>query len=159
MTPEAFSATYREYLPSISRYLFRRVAQQDVEELAARVFEIAWKKREQAEPGFELPWLYKIAGFVVANHRRTEATKTRFIASLSAPDSSPSAEDLAIADLALANAWSKLSKPERAVISLVTFDGLDAKQAAKALEISPNAFTIRLSRARAKLKNLLEETD
>lgn len=155
MTPEAFTASYREYLPLVSKYLYRRCNREEVEELASKVFEIAWAKRDQAEAGFELPWLYRIAGFVVANHRRTEQTKGRFLASFKSIDTAPAAEDIALADLALAEAWKKLSPEERSIISLASFDGLDSKQAAKSLGISPNAFNIRLSRARTKLKNLL----
>lgn len=155
MTPEAFTASYREYLPLVSRYLYRRCNREDVEELASRVFEIAWAKKDQAEAGYELPWLYRIAGFVVANHRRTEQTKASFLASFRPVDSAPAAEEIALADLALAEAWKKLSPEERSIISLVSFDGLDSNQAAKSLGISSNAFNIRLSRARTKLKQLL----
>ncbi|MFM7013384.1 MAG: RNA polymerase sigma factor [Actinomycetota bacterium] len=155
MSPEEFNAAYREYLPQISKYLIRRCEREEVEELASRIFEIAWQKRNQAEVGFELPWLYRIAGFVVANHRRSQASKKSFLDSFRIQDSSPSAESIAIADLALGEAWARLNPAERQAISLVSFDGLTNQQAAKVLEISPNAFGIRLSRARNQLRELL----
>ena len=45
----------------MSAYLARRVPRDDVEDLAADVFAIAWRKRASVTPGEELPWLYRIA--------------------------------------------------------------------------------------------------
>jgi RNA polymerase sigma-70 factor (ECF subfamily) len=62
-----------------------------------------------------------------------------------------------MADMGLGSAWEKLSGSERELISLWSFEGLDAKEIATVLEISPNASAIRLSRAKEKLRNLLED--
>ncbi|CAB4625508.1 unannotated protein [freshwater metagenome] len=155
MSPEEFTALYRGFLPQISKYLVRRCDKSDVEELAARVFEIAWKKRTQAPAGFELPWLYRIAGFVLANHRRLIQSEQNFLARLKPLDFAPSPEDIALADVGLSAAWKKLSPFEREAISLSAFEGLSNQDAAKVLEISPNAFAQRLAKARTKLKDLL----
>jgi RNA polymerase sigma-70 factor (ECF subfamily) len=71
------------------------------------------------------------------------------------PDSAPSAEEIALSDLALSEAWSKLSATERQVIALSSFEGLDNATAAKVLEISTNAYALRLSKAKARLRLLL----
>jgi RNA polymerase sigma-70 factor (ECF subfamily) len=155
MGPEEFTAIYRQLLPQISKYLARRVNPSDREELASRIFEIAWQKRAQAPSGFELPWLYRIAGYVVANHRRSESARGSFLAALRPNESSPSAEDIAINDIALSQAWAKLSAAERQVISLSSFEGLDNPNAAKVLQISTNAYALRLSKAKSKLRGLL----
>ena len=155
MSPEEFTALYRQHLPQVSKYLARRVNPSDLEELASKIFEIAWQKRAQAPSGFELPWLYRIAGYVVANHRRSESARGSFLAALRPSESSPSAEDIAINDISLSRAWAKLSPAERQVISLSSFEGLDNPSAAKVLQISTNAFALRLSKAKSKLKGLL----
>jgi RNA polymerase sigma-70 factor (ECF subfamily) len=152
VNPEEFTALYRGFLPQISSYLVRRCDRSDVEELASRVFEIAWRKRSQAPKDYELAWLYRIAGFVVANHRRAIKSEKNFVARFKPVDFAPSPEDIAIADLSLAKAWGKLSPFEREAISLTAFEGLSNHDAAQVLEISPNAFTQRLAKARAKLK-------
>ena len=157
MTPEQFATHYREYLPFISKYLLRRVERSEVEDLASSIFEIAWAKKAQAKPGLELAWLYKIAGYVVSNHRRKQSSLSSLMHLLQAEDSSPSAESLALVDLALAEAWKKLSIAEQQVISLTAFEGLTVPEAAKTLEISNNALSIRLSRARANLAKILSE--
>lgn len=155
MTPEQFTNTYRTLLPQITKYLVRRVHPTDVEDIASRIFEIAWTKRTQAPKGFELPWLYRIAGYVVANHRRREDSQARFLTMFRPNDSSPSAEDIAVSDLALSEAWAKLTPSERQVIALSSFEGLDNSNAARVLGISTNAFALRLSKAKGKLREFL----
>jgi RNA polymerase sigma-70 factor (ECF subfamily) len=152
VSPEEFTALYRGFLPQISSYLVRRCERADVEELASRVFEIAWRKREQAPKGFELAWLYRIAGFVVAHHRRAAKSEQSFLERFRPNDFAPSPEDIALSDLGLAESWKKLSSFEREAISLTSFEGLSNQDAAKVLEISPNAFTQRLAKARKSLK-------
>ena len=152
VSPEEFSSIYRAFLPAISKYLVRRCDKSEVEELASRVFEIAWRKNSQAPKGFELAWLYRIAGFVVSNHRRAIQAEQNFLARFKPMDFAPSPEDIALVDLSLSKAWGKLSPFEREAISLNAFEGLSNQDAAKVLEISPNAFTQRLAKARAKLK-------
>lgn len=142
-------------MPQISQYLVRRCETKDVEELASTVFEIAWRKRSQAPEGFELAWLYRIAGFVISNHRRAQKSERNFLERFKPVDFAPSPEDIAIADVSLSKAWAKLSPFEREVIALSAFEGLSNQDAAKTLEISPNAFTQRLAKARKKLKEYL----
>jgi len=92
----SFERAYTQYLPAVSGYLFRRVDRQHVEDLAADVFAIAWRKRSSVAEGEELPWLYRIAANVVANHRRRQATGTSLLAALRPADSAPSAEEIVV---------------------------------------------------------------
>jgi RNA polymerase sigma-70 factor (ECF subfamily) len=155
-TDEQFTQFYREQLPLITRYLMRRSEPAAVEDLCSEVFEIAWNRRGNAPEGFELPWLYRIAGHVVSNHRRKIARENSFLAALKEPNSAPSAESLAVADLALSEAWKQLSSSDRSVLALIAFEGLGIAEAALALGISNNTASVRLHRARAHLSELLE---
>lgn len=157
VTPKEFSESYRLFLPQISKYLIRRVEESSVEDLASQIFEIAWRKRDEAPKGFELPWLYRIAGFTVANHRRKLATQSNLLLALRPQNSAPSAEEIALSDLSLSQAWAKLSPKERQAIALSSFEGLDNPSAARVLGISTNAYALRLSKAKSKLKTLLSE--
>ncbi len=159
MTPEHFVATYREHLPAISRYLGRRVDRDQVEDLAAMVFEVAWQKRDSVALGQELPWLYKIASFQVSNFRRRQSSALKFLTLTLSPDNAPSAESLAVFDADLAAGWAKLSPSDRALLALVAFDGLGVGEAAAALSISANAASAKLHRARAKLAKYLAVKD
>jgi len=156
LTPEEFVSQYRQHLPAITRFLARRVEPEHVEDLCSDLFLKAWQKREQAPVGFELAWLYSIGGNLISNHRRKQNTTAKLIAALSIPTFAPSAESLAIADIALGAAWAKLKPAEQTLLSLVALEGLPVSQAARALGISPNAASVRLNRARARLAKLLE---
>lgn len=153
----SFERAYLQYLPAVSGYLARRVERQHIEDLAADVFAIAWRKRSSVADGEELPWLYRIAANVVANHRRKQATGSALIAALRPADSSPSAEEIVVADASLASAWGQLRPAEREVLTLSLVEDLTPAQLAIALGASVNAVTIRMHRARAKLTALLAD--
>ena len=159
MTPEQFVATYREHLPAISRYLGRRVDRDQVEDLAAMVFEVAWQKRNSVTLGQELPWLYKISSFQVSNFRRRQSSALKFLTLNLNPDHAPSPESLAVFDTDLAAGWAKLSPSDRALLALVALDGLGVSEAAEALGITANAASAKLHRARAKLSKYLAVKD
>lgn len=154
---DSFVAAYSEYLPAVSAYLARRVDRRFVEDLAADVFAVAWRKRDSVAKGEELPWLYRIAANLVANHRRKQAATVSFIASLKPTDSAPSAEDIVIADRSLAEAWRHLAPRDREVLALAVFEDLPVATIATALGVSANAVSIRLHRAKKTLADLLRE--
>jgi RNA polymerase sigma-70 factor, ECF subfamily len=152
---ESFVDVYVQHLPRISAYLSRRVERQHVEDLAADVFALAWRKRDSVTAGEELPWLYRIAANMVANHRRKQASAVSFIASLRHIDSAPAAEDIVIADRSLAEAWQQLRPRDREVVALSVFEDLPIGAIAASLGVSVNAVSIRLHRAKKTLAALL----
>lgn len=158
MSPEEFTERFAAFRAPIAAFLFRRVEADDVDDLAAETFDVAWRRGATVTVGEELPWLYRVAGNLVANHRRKNSRAQRFVASLFAPDSSPSAESIAVADIALAQAWERIPAPSREILSLIALDGLSVTEAAVSLDITPNAVSVRLSRARTQLRTALDET-
>ena len=156
MTAEEFGALFRAHISEVSRFLARRLPADQVEDLASDLFEIAWNKRSSIPQGLELPWLYKTARYLIANHRRKEAGRFAILATLAEPVAAPSAESNALADLELSQAWARLNEKEREALALWALDGLEPKEVAVALGISGNAANIRLSRAK---KNLLAELE
>ena len=71
---EEFRAIYAAHHAAVCAYFARRTARGEVEDLAAETFTIAWRKlpRRIEHP---LPWLYAVAGNVLANHRRKAARR------------------------------------------------------------------------------------
>ncbi len=155
MTEQEFNDLFRSYLSETSRFIARRTKAEDVEDLAADLFALAWQKRDSIPKGLELPWLYKSARYLISNHNRKQQGRTSILATLQAPQSAPSAESIALADIELAEAWKGLSTKEKEILSLWAFEGLEPKQLAVALEKSENACAIALSRAKSKLTQLL----
>jgi RNA polymerase sigma-70 factor (ECF subfamily) len=155
MTEQEFNDLFRSYLSETSRFIARRTKAEDVEDLAADLFALAWQKRDSIPKGLELPWLYKSARYLISNHNRKQQGRTSILATLQEPQSAPSAESIALADIELADAWKGLSTKEKEILSLWAFEGLEPKQLAVALEKSENACAIALSRAKSKLTQLL----
>lgn len=159
MSPDEFAQHYRAYLPAVSKFVARRADATAVEDICSDIFLIAWQKRDQAPEGFELAWLYSIGGHVINNLRRKNQTGFKLVAALSVPKFAPSAESLALADVALGSAWGQLRAGEQQVLSLTALDGLSVAETSRVLGISANAVSVRLNRARAHLAKLLEISD
>lgn len=158
MDQDKFVATFRSHLQDVSKYLTRRVEINQVEDLASEIFEIAWRKRESCPEGFELPWLYTIAGFVVSNHRKKLSRRAVMVPLLDHDRSAPSAEDVALDGSAVAEAFDKLSAKDRQVLSLLVFEQLSIKEIAVVLGTTENNTSQRLKRARERLtKNLKQQ--
>ncbi|MEY4328072.1 MAG: hypothetical protein RIR71_742 [Actinomycetota bacterium] len=156
MTEQEFNDIFRSYLSETSRFIARRTKSEDVEDLAADLFALAWQKRDSIPKGMELPWLYKSARYLISNHHRKQQGRATILATLQEPQSAPSAESIALADIELAAAWRALNPKEQEILSLWAFEGLEPKQLAIALEKSENACAIALSRAKSKLSKLLD---
>jgi RNA polymerase sigma-70 factor (ECF subfamily) len=152
-----FVATFRSHLQDISKYLTRRVDVSQVEDLASEIFEIAWRKRESCPEGFELAWLYKIAGFVVSNHRKKLSRRAITVPLLDHDRSAPSAEDVALDGSSVAQAFDELSAKDRQVLSLLVFEQLNIKEIAVVLGTTENNTSQRLKRARERLANNLKQ--
>jgi RNA polymerase sigma-70 factor (ECF subfamily) len=159
MTAEEFGALFRAHISEVSRFLARRLPADQVDDLASDLFEIAWNKRSSIPQGLELPWLYKTARYLIANHRRKEAGRVAILATLAEPVAAPSAESIALADLELSQAWARLNEREREALALWALDGLEPQEVAVALGISSNAANIRLSRAKQNLLAELEKSN
>jgi RNA polymerase sigma-70 factor (ECF subfamily) len=157
MDQERFVATFRSHLQDISKYLTRRVELSHVEDLASEIFEIAWRKRESCPEGFELPWLYNIAGFVVSNHRRKSSRRGIFVPLLDHDEAAPSAEDVALDGSGVAIAFGLLSAKDRQILSLLVFEQLSIKEISVALGATENSTSQRLKRARERLAKHLEQ--
>lgn len=156
MTPEQFNAIYRAELASITKFIARRVQGSEVEDLAGDLFEVAWQKRSSIPEGFEVPWLYKTARYLISNNRRKSENRKRIFDLLRPPTSAPSAETVALADMGLGEAWGMLKTQDQEILALWAFEGLGNKEISIVIETSENAAAIRLTRARASLKNFLE---
>lgn len=155
-----FDAFFAQHATSIHRYFVRRAHHVDVEDLAAEVFATAWRRRDKIPADFELPWLYKTASYVLANHRR-KPTLT-LISDYEAqegqqPARSTDPADLVMADDEVRRALSRLSTRDRSVLMLHAWEGLDGEGMAQALGLTRGGAAAALSRARARLRDAWDQ--
>jgi RNA polymerase sigma-70 factor (ECF subfamily) len=156
-----FERCFRDHYTQMLAFSMRRVSGREIaEDVVADTFAVAWRRRDRI-PDPALPWLYAIAGHVIANQYRSTRRRHDLDMRLAhetgavAPGSDP-AESLDRRD-AFSAAFALLSEPEREVLRLIAWDGLGTRDAARVLGCSPGAFRVRLHRARRKLAKQLEE--
>lgn len=153
MQSAEFSTLIATYGEALLRYFARRVLRDDVEDLTADVLATAWVKRQEIPAGFELPWLYRTAGFVLANHRR----KIRAIPTDDVPEE-PAHNDPSlqvIEEDSVRRALATLSTKDRELLLLAAWEELDGEQLARALGMSRGGAASALSRARSRFSAAL----
>jgi RNA polymerase sigma factor (sigma-70 family) len=148
-----FTAIVREHSTALVRYFARRGPRQDAEDLAADVFATAWRRRDDVPREAVLPWLYRTAGFTLANSRRKhldlpvddvpESGVVRI-------DTDP--ELSALFDAELHGALKSVGERDRQILLLHAWEGLDGAELAEVLGISRSGADAALSRARKRLR-------
>jgi RNA polymerase sigma-70 factor (ECF subfamily) len=153
---ERFRRVYADNFEAVLAYATRRVPQPaDAADVVAETFLVAWRRFKEMPPGDEARlWLYGVARRVLANHHRGDARRERLRRRLlSFAESSP---DLDLPSrLAVRDALGMLGEPDRELLMLTAWEGLEPREVAAVLRISPSAVRTRLSRARTRLRNLL----
>ncbi|HEY0188847.1 MAG TPA: sigma-70 family RNA polymerase sigma factor [Cellulomonas sp.] len=145
-----FDALFRAHAPAVHRYLHRRGAGDDTDDLTADVLVVAWRRRATVPEGLELAWLYRTAGFVLANHRR----KARPVPVDELPDQPDPADPalLAIRDEQVRETVGRLGARDRQVLLLAAWEGMGGAELAAVLGVSRGGADAALSRARARLR-------
>ena len=151
---QVYAATFEPLLA----YALRRVEQPaDAADVVAETFLVAWRRRREIPAGGEARlWLYGVARRVLANHHRGGVRRERLGQRLR--------QRLALATdpaeevpqrLAVRDALARLGELDREVLLLTVWEGLEPREAAAVLDVSPAAVRTRLSRARARLRQLV----
>lgn len=148
-----FTDIVQEHSTAIVRYFARRGPRQDAEDLAADVFATAWRRRTDVPREAVLPWLYRTAGFTLANHRR----KTVDLPVDEVPESGAvrvggDPELSALFDAELRGALASVGERDRQILLLHAWEGLDGAELAEVLGISRSGADAALSRARKRLR-------
>jgi RNA polymerase sigma factor (sigma-70 family) len=160
---EAFGLLFERHGRTIYNYCLRRVGSWTVaEDLVSIVFLEAWRRVHKELPrGKELPWLFGIATNVVRNRRRAERRHAAALTRVPRPrpdasfvdDSDQRVDDEELIGRALALV-SRLPRREQEVFALCAWSEFSYEDAASALGIPVGTVRSRLSRARARLREL-----
>ncbi len=160
---EAFGTLFERHARTIYNHCFRRVGSWAVaEDLVSIVFLEAWRRVDKQPPsGKEVPWLLGIATNVVRNRRRSERRHAAALRRVPEPspdptfadDSDQRIDDEELIGRALALV-ARLPRREQEVFALCAWSELSYEDAAIALGIPVGTVRSRLSRARARLREL-----
>ncbi|WP_338692703.1 RNA polymerase sigma factor [Streptomyces sp. Q6] len=164
---DAFAELYERWAGAVHQHaLWLTGDPTSAEDIMSETFLTAWRVRERLhEDGGSLrPWLLGIATHKAENARRGLRRRLAFLARQRqspvvadfAPEVAGRVDD-ARRLAAVQEALDRLRRPEREVLTLCVWSGLDYRQTAEALGIPVGTVRSRLSRARAKLARLADE--
>lgn len=153
-----FEALFAAHAETIVRFLARRGAYDEAEDLAAEVFATAWRRRQAVPDEAELPWLYRTATWTLNNwFRKSKALpmgdNQEF---LDEPDTFDPAK-LVLEDDQMRRALESLSARDREILLLAAWEGLIGQELADYLGVSRSGADAALSRARSRLEAALQE--
>lgn len=151
---------FRAHHKAVVAFVRRRAAAEGVDDVVAETFLVAWRRLDRVPADSPLPWLLAIARNVLATQRRAGLRRDALHARLQASVRTNGAEassDTEPAESGVAAALGRLSEKDREVLTLIGWDGLRPREAAKVLGESPGTFYVRLHRAKRRFRRLLDE--
>jgi len=164
--PPDFGQWFRDHQPTVYRYVRFRVASREAaEDVTSQVFMKALRALNRYDPARAAPrtWLLRIARNAVTDHLRSLRRRSSLHVSLDrVPDlvaDVPGQEERVLRAErieALLNASRELSPSDQEILSLRYGSGLGNQEIAEALNVSANAVAVRLHRALARLKTVVE---
>jgi RNA polymerase sigma factor (sigma-70 family) len=148
-----FTGVVREHSTALVKYFARRGPRQDAEDLAADVFATAWRRRDDVPREAVLPWLYRTAGFTLANHRRKLVDlPVDEVPESGEPRVADDPELSALFDDELRGALMSVGERDRRILLLHAWEGLGGEELAEVLGVSRSGADAALSRARKRLR-------
>lgn len=136
--------------PGLERYLRRRLDPGRVEDVLADVLLVMWRRADEIPAAEPLPWCYGVARGCLANDRRGARRRLALVARLGRERAPVAAND---GDPALGDAMRALPAGDREVLALWAWEDLAPREIAVVLGITPNAASVRLHRATARLRD------
>jgi RNA polymerase sigma factor (sigma-70 family) len=152
-----FERLYDRHHARVTAYCRRRVQADQVEDLVAETFLVAWRRIDDVPDGEGgLPWLYSVAYRAVGHQWRSGTRRRRLDNALVAvPDlPTPTPEDAAVdveQTRRVLAAASRLNHRDAEILRLLSWEHLSRAEIAEVLDIAPNAVNQRVHRARTNL--------
>lgn len=158
--PESvFRDLYVTHFDAVLGFALRRCDRpEDAADVTAETFVVAWRRLRHVPAGDGTrPWLYGVARRVLANQRRGDLRRAALGARLRAQ------VEVAMRDIAdevvhradVTAAMRRLSARDEEVLQLHLWEGLEPREIADVLGISSAVVRPRLSRAKARLRELV----
>ena len=164
----AFGLLFDRHSRAVYNHAFRLCGSWSVaEDLTQATFLVAWRKRGGSvlTHGTALPWLLVVAGNLARTEWRSARRRRALLGRMPRehePDPADDAAGRLDAERAMAQvlaAVRKLPRAEREAVALCLWSGVSYPDAAAVLGVTEVAVRSRVSRARARLAQLLGPTD
>ena len=139
----------------VQRYLRRRTDTASADDVLGDILLVLWRRLDDVPTDLPLPYAYGVARGCLANNRRSALRQERVVHRLAQQHRADDGDPADPLDGALAEALDALPDADRELLRLWAWEQLAPSEIAVVLGISANAVSIRLHRAKGKLKELL----
>lgn len=144
-----FEALAPGLIEPLRRFLARRSDPATAEDALAETLLVCWRRFDEI-PAEPLPWAYGVARNCLANAERGRRRQSRLVARIAILDPPRPAGDETSPDLSVV--LGRMRPQDAELLRLWAWEELSATEIAQVLGISANAATIRLHRARERLR-------
>lgn len=153
---ERFEAVFREVYEPLQVYARRRTDPMSADDVVADALLVLWRRLDDVPEELVLPWAYGVTRRCLANHRRGDRRRDALVERVAAE---PDGGSVAAADVDpdLSAALAGLEADDRELVRLWAWEQLRPREIALVLDITPNAASIRLHRAKQRLAALLDQ--
>lgn len=156
---EHFEAIAPGLIEPLRRFLARRTDAATADDVLADTLLVCWRRLDEL-PEEPLPWAYGVARRCLSNAQRGARRQHRVAARIAVVDPPRASvpgpgEEI---DHSLSEALGQLRPEDAELLRLWAWEQLTPGEIATVLDITPNAASIRLHRAREKLRDELRKT-
>lgn len=154
-----FEALVAEVADPLRRFLARRTDPTTADDVLADALLVCWRRLDEV-PEAALPWTYGVARLCLANAERGQRRQQRVAAKVAVVDPPGEvAPDPRDGDERVAEAMALLRPEDAELLRLWAWEQLAPGEIAAVLDITANAASIRLHRAREKFRDALRKVD
>ncbi len=151
---ERFEALAREVIEPLRRFLVRRTDRDMVDDVLSDTLLVLWRRLDDV-PDNAIAWAYGVTRGCLHNAERARRRQTRVAARLAAQPVDPNQVGT---DVELAEALDRLPDRDRELVRLWAWEQLTPAEIGVVLDLTANAVSIRLHRAKGKLLDELRKT-
>ncbi|WP_370970581.1 RNA polymerase sigma factor [Amycolatopsis sp. cg9] len=165
----AFGELFERHVEAVWNHAYRLTGSwAAAEDLTSSTFLTAWRRRADVTlvRDSALPWLYTVAGNAARDEHRGARRRLRLLRKIPDPPVVSDHADAVAEQLdgerrlrEVVEAVRTLPKAQRAVVELCLLGDLSTADAAALLAVAEVTVRAHLSRARARLRSLLKETE
>lgn len=147
-------------LEPVRRFLVRRTDAATAEDVLADTLLVCWRRLDEVPGDAALPWAYAVARHCLANAERGQRRQRRTAARLAVVEPPTEVREApGERDGALHEALAALRPEDTELLRLSAWEQLTPSEIAAVLDLTPNAVSIRLHRARQKLREELRKIE
>ncbi|MEZ5091243.1 RNA polymerase sigma factor [Nocardioides sp.] len=151
-----FELLARDLIEPLRRYLARRTDPETAADVLAETLLVCWRRFDDVPAGDgALPWAYGVTKGCLANAQRSARRQRRVAGKVAALDPPRETAPVPEGDPALHEALGRLSASDAELLRLWAWEQLKPAEIAVVLDLTPNAVSARLTRAKAALRKEL----